>query len=72
MEAKQVDEDQDSDEEFEDRLQRHRRIMGPEIVHSQVRETSRKGWITPLPSDLETVPFCAFVSDDYRSFPVIR
>jgi len=35
MEAKQVDEDQDSDEEFEDRLQRHRRIMGPEIVHSQ-------------------------------------
>ena len=36
MEAKQVDEDQDSDEEFEDRLQRHRRIMGPEIVHSQV------------------------------------
>jgi len=35
MEAKQVDDDQDSDEEFEDRLQRHRRIMGPEIVHSQ-------------------------------------
>ena len=36
MEAKQADEDQDSDEEFEDRLQRHRRIMGPEIVHAQV------------------------------------
>jgi len=35
MEAKQADEDQDSDEEFEDRLQRHRRIMGPEIVHAQ-------------------------------------
>ena len=39
MEAKQADEDQDSDEEFEDRLQRHRRIMGPEIVHTQVRQS---------------------------------
>jgi hypothetical protein len=43
MEAKQADDDQDSDEEFEDRLQRHRRIMGPEIIGTQVGERERGG-----------------------------